>query len=73
MMTLPVKVQTRNSDKTVIAKTVMTKKSVPQGLTASTYITYWVSREYLCLPPVNMLTYIDDMVVANKNTPSTQQ
>ena len=73
IMTLPVNVQTRNSNKKVIAKTVITKKSVSQGLTASTYTTYWVSREYLCLPSVNMFPYIDDMVVVSKNTPSTQQ
>ena len=72
-MTLSVHVQNRNSDKTVIAKTVITKKSVSQGLTASTYTIYWVSREYLCLPSVNMFSYIDDMVIVSDNTNSTQQ
>ena len=72
-MTLSVKVQIRNSDKQVNAKTMMTKKTVIQGSTASTYIKYCVFREYLCRSPVDMLTYIDDMVVVNKNTPSTQQ
>ena len=72
-MTLSAKVQIRNSDKQVIAKTMMTKKPVIQGSTTSNYIKYCVSREYLCRPPVNMLNYIDDMVIVNKNTPYTQQ
>ena len=75
-MTLPVDVHTRNSDnsyndKTVITKTVIT--SAPQGLTSSIYTICWVFRKYLCLPSVNMFSYIDDMVIVSDNTNSTQQ
>ena len=72
-MTLSVYVKDRNSDKTVIENTVITKKSVSQGLTSSTYTICLVSREYLCLPSVNMFSYIDDMVIVSDNTNSTQQ
>ena len=71
-MTLSVKVQIKNSDKQVNAKAMMTKKTVIQGSTTSNYIKHYVSREYLCRPPVNMLHYIDDMVVVKKNTHYTQ-